>query len=569
MKQFFTLFKLNFRYYTLPDLSDGKSRKKYIGLLILLGLCFILPIAGLFMTLYATATLAFTQGGTVEMLSGIFCISQISVLFLSAFSYISSMFFAKDNEIMLNLPVPQITVFLSKLLVCYVNELLISTIVVLPASVITAIAAAQAGVTLGVQFYLLIPVAVILLPLLPMLLLSIISFPIAIVIQKLSKRPVLGAIIQAVFLIAFIAGVYYLSYSASYSAGNGEALNIAQIFAPMAKVNVFTTMLSKAMFGQNTLGNFFAFLGSTAGFTIVSCGLSVLFYKRALQSSTEGTGSAKKKAVKEERPQGVKAPVKSFIISDVKYLMRESAVTVNTILSLVMPALLVFLCTYMTTSSIESSMQAAQEAGSEAEGAAAAGFISTPYLSLALSVMMAGWFCSGTNLFSTVGFSLERENFAIMKSLPLEFNKIYYAKLGAATVVTVISTVIASVVTVVISKLTVWDFILMAVLLSVYGAAVNAFALIRDLKAPRLNWMTVKELTKNNFHTLVPMLISIAGILPVIIVAFVAAFMEPLSDLARSAMIWGTFALVDVVFVLLFIFRSGDRAIKYFEGCEC
>lgn len=568
MKQFIALFKLNFRYYTLPDLSDKKSRNKYIALIAVMALCFILPIAGLFMTLYTTATLAFLQGGTVEMLSGVFSVSQITVLFLSAFPYISSMFFAKDNEIMLNFPVPQITVFSAKLLVTYVNELLISTIVVLPASVITAIAAAQAGVVLGAQFYVLIPVAVLLLPLLPMLLLSIISFPIALVIQKLSKRPVLGAIVQAVFLIAFIVGVYYLSYSTSYSVGNedGQALDIEKIFAPMAKVNVFTTMLAKAMFGVNAVGNFFAFLGSTAGFALVSGGLSVLFYKRALQSSAEGEGGVRKKAAKEVKESGVKSPTKAFILSDVKYLLRESYVTVNTILSLIMPALFVFLCTYLTTSSMQASMQAASEAG---EGADAGGFVSTPYLSLALSVMMAGWFCSGTNLFSTVGFSLERENFAVIKTLPVAFDKIYYSKLIAATVVTVISTVIASVVTVVISKLTVWDFILMTVLLSVYGTAVNAFALLRDLKAPRFNWITVKELTKNNFHTLVPMLVSMAGMLPVIIVAFVGAFVESFSDLARSAMVWGVFAAVDVVFALLFVYRAGDKALKYFEECEC
>lgn len=568
MKQFIALFKLNFRYYTLPDLSDKKSRNKYIALIAVMALCFILPIAGLFMTLYTTATLAFQQGGTVEMLSGVFSVSQITVLFLSAFPYISSMFFAKDNEIMLNFPVPQITVFSAKLLVTYVNELLISTIVVLPASVITAIAAAQAGVVLGAQFYVLIPVAVLLLPLLPMLLLSIISFPIALVIQKLSKRPVLGAIVQAVFLIAFIVGVYYLSYSTSYSVGNGDgqALDIEKIFAPMAKVNVFTTMLAKAMFGVNAVGNFFAFLGSTAGFALVSGGLSVLFYKRALQSSAEGEGGVRKKAAKEVKESGVKSPTKAFILSDVKYLLRESYVTVSTILSLIMPALLVFLCTYMTTRSMQASMQAASEAG---EGADAGGFVSTPYLSLSLSVMMAGWFCSGTNLFSTVGFSLERENFAVIKTLPVAFDKIYYSKLIAATVVTVISTVIASVVTVVISKLTVWDFILMTVLLSVYGTAVNAFALLRDLKAPRFNWITVKELTKNNFHTLVPMLVSMAGMLPVIIVAFVGAFVESFSDLARSAMVWGVFAAVDVVFALLFVYRAGDKALKYFEECEC
>lgn len=567
MQQFFTLFKINFRYYTLPDFSDKKSRNKYIALIALLGLCFLLPIAGLFMTLYATATLAFQQGGTVEMLSGVFCISQISVLFLSAFSYISSMFFAKDNEIMLNLPVPQTTVFFSKLLVSYVNELLISTVIVLPATVITAVAAAQAGVALGAEFYVLIPVAVLLLPLLPMLVLSIVSFPIAVVIQKLSKRPVLGAIVQAVFIIAFVAVIYYFSYSTSYSVGNetDDAANIAAVFAPMAKVNVFATMLSKAMFGVNAVGNFFAFLGSTAGFALVAGGLSVLFYKKALQSSVEG-GGGKKRTVKEVREAGVRSADKAFLLTDIKYLLRDTSVTVNTILSLVMPALLVFLCTFMTARSIESSLQAAAEAGESPEGQS---FMSTSYLSLAMSVMMAGWFCSGTNLFSTVGFSLERENFAVIKTLPLSFEKIFYVKLGAATVVTVVSSVIAAIVTVVVAKLTVWDCLLMAVLLSVYGAAINAFALLRDLKAPRFNWVTVKELTKNNFHTLIPMLVSIAGMLPVIIVAFVAAFVESLSDTARSAMIWGVFAVVDLLFVILFLFRSGDKAVKYFEECEC
>ena len=38
--------------------------------------------------------------------------------------------------------------------------------------------------------------------------------------------------------------------------GEGEALDIGKIFAPMAKVNVFSTMLAKAMTGENFAANF-------------------------------------------------------------------------------------------------------------------------------------------------------------------------------------------------------------------------------------------------------------------------------------------------------------------------
>lgn len=560
MKSFLTLTKLNFRYYVLPDFKDKKERKKYIILLLFIGLCFIFPIAGLFISLYSMALLASAEGGLVNMLSAMFTVSQLMVLFMSAFTYISSMFFAKDNEILLNLPVSHTTIFSSKLVVSYFNELLISTIIVLPTTVITLFAVNQNGLlsTIPVGYYLLIPVAVILLPLLPLLVLSVISFPIAAIVQKLSKKPVIGAIIQAVFLIAFVAGIYYVSYSFSYSASADQTLDISSIFEPLAKINVFTTMLAKAMLGVQGWANLAGFVASMLAFGGAAIGLSVLMYKKALQLSAEGGGSTMTKISHAKTDEKQEGQFKAFFKANVRHMFRDNNVTVNTIMTAVMPSVLVFFMIFMGAKSVESAMQ---------QDAQAAQF-STKYFSLAMSLMMSTWFCAGTNVFATIGFSLERENFAVLKTMPIPYSTVFNVKWMLANAISVISCLAAAIVTVIMAKLSVFDFIGLFVFTSIYCVSINAFSLGRDVRAPKLTWMTMKELTKNNFHTVIPMLVSLAGSLPVMIVSFIAAFTPSLTDVYRSLMIWGTFALVDVVFALLFALKPADKTLRYYEETE-
>lgn len=554
MNNFLTLTKLNLKLYIIPDFKDKKERKKFLLLFGVIVLSFILPAILLFISLYTMAALSFQQGNTVYMLSAMFTVSQIMVIVFSSYTYFSSMFFAKDNEILLNFPIGQRSIFASKLVVAYISELVVSCIIIIPTVVITAVAASLMGVSLSVWYYIAIPFAIILLPLIPLLVLSVLSFPIVWIINKLRKKPLAGAIIQALFVVVLFAVIYMASYGFSYNMDAESMANLSQIFAPVAKINFIATFLTKAMCGISSALNLFLFLICTLVLGAIAILISGSFYKTVLQGSLEN-GAVKFKKTNSAFLQKLDSPQKSFFFYNMKNMMRNSSISVNVILTVVMPTVMVIILSFIDVTN---------SATTQGEPVP----FDAKYFLFAMCLMMSGSFSAGSNIFATIGFSLERENFALLKTLPVDYKVIFNSKLLLANIVSALSSLVSGIAIVVVTGLTVFDFLAFFVLNTLYSMAINAFSLSRDAKAPKLNWINIKELTKNNFHVLVPVLLSFGSSMIVSIVAFIMAMQASMTDLVRSLIIWGVFALVDIILLLIFAVKPAEKSLKYFEEIE-
>ena len=117
MKRFSALVKLNLKYYVLPSFEGKKSKARFVGVIALMCVAFLAPLVLICMTLWFAAQTMLAMGMGAEMLAAVFTMAQIMVLMLSAFTYINSMFFAKDNEIVLNMPLRGVEIFSAKLIV--------------------------------------------------------------------------------------------------------------------------------------------------------------------------------------------------------------------------------------------------------------------------------------------------------------------------------------------------------------------------------------------------------------------------------------------------------------------
>ena len=535
MKRFSALVKLNLKYYVLPSFEGKKSKARFVGVIALMCVAFLAPLVLICMTLWFAAQTMLAMGMGAEMLAAVFTMAQIMVLMLSAFTYINSMFFAKDNEIVLNMPLRGVEIFSAKLIATYLNELVISALVTIPIAVITAAAGIQAGYgsMFGAGYWILIPFAIALLPVMPLLLLSIVSFPIALLVQKASKYPVLSAVLQAVLLLAFISLCYLLGYGGGYAMSSDETQVDTGMFQSLGGISFYTRFLAKAMLGSSAAGNFFAFLGITVAMAAVAIGLSVLLYRRAIAMSVEGGANTKRKVKTDEHVN--KGTFRALVTAHAKTLLRTPDVLVNLILTMAMPALIAVIMGFV--------MPSGAEIAAEDPDAA------TPYFGY-FAVGLVGWITMFTSPVSNIGasfaFSLDKDNIAVLKSLPVTGKEVFKSKLIVSDAVSLLSAIAVTTALIATADIPVWGCFIFMISLTVYLISCNAFTMSRDVANPHFNWMNVKELTKasNSATQFIMMGVGLAfglvAAMPMFAVAFAGA---ALPGWAVHLIAWGAMAL--------------------------
>ena len=198
-----TLTKFNLHYFLFPRFSNKKDKTKYIIAMVFIGLVFLIPIGGLVAGLYFLVTATQDIEATRNLLSTLFALSQLVTLFFGVSTYLQVMYLAKDKNILATLPVSSAEIFISKIITVTAMELLVESALVLPTTIVTAVALAKIGAELTVWYFVLIPVAIITLPLLVILLISILSFPLMKIYSFFKKHQTLGAI----FIVTLIVGV--------------------------------------------------------------------------------------------------------------------------------------------------------------------------------------------------------------------------------------------------------------------------------------------------------------------------------------------------------------------------
>lgn len=535
MKRFSALVKLNLKYYVLPSFEGKKSKARFVGVIALMCVAFLAPLVLICMTLWFAAQTMLAMGMGAEMLAAVFTMAQIMVLMLSAFTYINSMFFAKDNELVLNMPLRGVEIFSAKLIATYLNELVISALVTIPVAVITAAAGIQAGYgsMFGAGYWILIPFAIALLPVMPLLLLSVVSFPIALLVQRASKYPVLSAVLQAVLLMAFIALCYLLGYGGGYAMSSDETQVDTGMFQSLGGISFYTRFLAKAMLGSSAAGNFFAFLGITVAMAAVAIGLSVLLYRRAIAMSVEGGANTKRKVKTDEHVN--KGTFRALVTAHAKTLLRTPDVLVNLILTMAMPALMAVIMGFV--------MPSGAEIAAEDPDAA------TPYFGY-FAVGMVGWITMFTSPMSNIGasfaFSLDKDNIAVLKSLPVTGKEVFKSKLIVSDAVSLLSAIAVTTALIATADIPVWGCFIFMISLTVYLISCNAFTMSRDVANPHFNWMNVKELTKasNSATQFIMMGVGLAfGLVAAMPMFAVASAGAALPGWAVHLIAWGAMAL--------------------------
>lgn len=536
-------------------ISAFKENKKKQIVYILLSLLIVVPLLAILIFVgYAAADITAEMGIFDAFLSMIMSGSQLIVLFFGTFAFMSVMFFSKDNELLLALPVSESQIYWAKMIIVYLGEVLLTTFVLLPVTISAGVGAILSGVTIGVEYWLLMIVSVLFTPLIPLLLITVISFPLVYIISFAKKNGTLTSIFGILLFAGIMTG--YMLLVMNVSGDDVPTLPEESIgsLEVMGKIIYPNYVLAKAMTGNgNFFANFGIYIAILLGLFALSYTVSRFLYHRSLTSLGETSNTVKKKEYKVEKQKGV---FKALLSREFKTTVKDASLSFYTFMGLVMAPLMVGLCVGMISKNLS--------VGEEALPSYIVNFVT-----LGLSVYMSLILC-GSSYAPIIAISRERENLAMLKMLPVSSATIIKVKLFFADIVSVVGAVLCGIVLLcVASEVGILNIIAYTVSVALFGLVMNGWYMRRDIKKPILNWVNVRDITKKNFGMMIPMFTMIGvGFLLMIAPIFLGMLYEDIGAWAY-VIYWAIVYLIAVIGMLICRMNFIEKTQKLFDEIEC
>ena len=224
---------LKFQIDNKTDLLKASSPKAMIKAILRVVVLLSLITYGVGFALSKVLVLGFLV--TPELLGLVLLITQaISLVFATA-TVINTLYLARDNELLICLPITPNQLFVSKLLVIYLKELAVNAMISVPLLLTLSYSAGA-----GLSYYLSIPILLLLLPIFPIVIAAFISMPIMAIIRFLQKHTLLSIVV----VFSIIAGLLFL-YLTFIGSIASEFKIASEQFETVRKINVAISEIGK------------------------------------------------------------------------------------------------------------------------------------------------------------------------------------------------------------------------------------------------------------------------------------------------------------------------------------
>lgn len=308
--------------FTVQSRKKKKTNKKPSVLLIVLLSILLLYVFAVFAVLFGSlfTVLAISLLSAGQDLSFFFAaagaMTVLLCVFGSVFATQSELYNAKDNELLLSMPVPPRLILISRMLMLGIINYGLSLVVIVPALAVYLFSgtASLVGVLLFCLFFLL-------LPLVSLALSCLLAFVFALISSRIRHKNIVTLVLSVGFLIVYIGGMS--AFSSMMETVDPETLDIMPFVNAVSPYLLVFNWLGQAMCGHILPGVLFLV------FCALVCGVVMLFlsksYIRIVTTNRGGVRVAyREKSVKQSSPTWalVKKELRRFT-SSAAYMMNE------------------------------------------------------------------------------------------------------------------------------------------------------------------------------------------------------------------------------------------------------
>ena len=552
MTGFFALLRLQL----LSRFADLKPKNFRTAMKEKKGRTIGMAIAILFMVVYLGAILFIVENKMLDILIGMgtpdmlismaITLATAGTLIMSFFFVLSALYLGRDAAYLAAMPLKPRTILSAKLVQVWISETCIDALLLLPACILYGV---KTGADAG--FYLrLIPVW-LLTALLPICIIAFVSSLIIRVSGLWKHREMVMTVGGIALMVGYMFLMMNLGGVTGDSAENGEMLQ--RFMADNStRIESMTTMFPPAAWAaKGLLGKDYGMLALWIGVSLAAPAVTVWLlgfgYRKLSLLQTETPDGGKKKYTGRES-FGAGSQFAACCRREIKTILRVPSYATNILPVSFMPLLMVIMLFVISN----------RVSGEQGENVMA--FFEKLPPALVMGILAAVLaYMAGMNPALSTAVSREGKGHAFLTALPIPAKTLVGAKFAVGFGLALAGVLAASVALVVLFPKFMIQVVLAFILCVLFSYVNSALALCRDVRKPRLDWVTEQEAVKQNFGVLISMLIS-WGIL--IALAILTYFLIEW-DLGLYA-VFGILAAILAVLCVLATIRMNRVTEKYY-----
>ncbi len=387
----------------------------------------------------------------------------------SVFTAKTKLYEAKDNDLLLSMPIPSWMILFSRLTGLYLFTLLFVGVVFLPALV-----AYLVWVEFSVTVLLCSILVLVIMPFFALAICCLLGWVFALIAAKLPGKNVLTVIFTVVFMVVYFMGYSKIDIFLDYVINNGEGVGKA----------MQTWLYPFWQMGLACTGKLLPMLVYAAIFLGLFALVYLLMDRTYLRLATANKGGKRAKYTGKgyKQTSWFGALFKKELLRFTKNPMVAMNCLLGTIFMLVFPFVALF----------AGEFRQAIAAVNEDE-------IFAMILALLLCAVMS------MNMISAASVSLEGESIWVVRSLPVQTEKVLLAKAGFHFLMTAIPSAFASIFFCILFRIGIGYSVAVLAFALVFSALGAVLGLAINLKLPNLNWTNELHPVKQSLSTVLSM----------------------------------------------------------------
>lgn len=524
---------LRIRMAALLAAFTGQSRKrksqtkgKLVGYALLMLYCFC-AFVFLFYASFSQLAAAFFPAGLGWLYFAMFAIMAFALMFIgSVFTAKSQLFEAKDNELLLSMPVPPGMILLSRMAALLAMNFVLELVVALPVFVSWLQYGTVSGT--GIAAFVVIVLA---LPLFSLAVSCLFAWLVSLVTSRMRNTTAVTMVISVVFMLAYFLFCFRMNSYVSQLAANGAAIaNALGAAAPLVWL------------GRAAADGSLTSLGLTLLWTALPFVLAYVLLNRSfIRIVTTRRGQVRVQY--EKKAMHVSSQDAALYRRELARLTSSSGYMLNAGLGLVFEVVLAVLAVVK-----RQELLAALTAIPELYAAAA------PILLLACMMV------SGMVFFTASSVSLEGKSYWIVHSMPIEAKKVLRAKLNLSNSLAVVPALLMMLTAALVLRLPAAETALLLACQLLFVLLTANVGLMEDLRHCNLDWINETQAAKQGAGVLLSMLLNFGFVVAVgALYFFLLAVLMP-----TTAALGLILALMAILYALTARWLM-TRGIKRFE----
>ena len=448
-------------------------------------------------------------------------------IFGSVFNTYASIYQAKDNDLMLSLPIPVRAILFSRLAGVYVMGAIFAATAMVPGIIVYGIV-----VHPGIGAVISAVIVMILLTFVVLVLSCILGW----VVGKIGNKTKNKSYVTVILSLAFIAGYY-----AVYMNANKMLTNI------LANSEMYSAKIKGAVYplysiGCAATGNIMQLAFAAVGTLVVSLAVWIVLERSFIGIVTTKPGHAAKKLV--AKRSRAKNQEMALLIREFRRLASSAIYMLNCSLGTLLMLILAVICLV--------------------KGHSVTDMISKmpglPDGILVFGACIAVCAAASMNDLTAPSVSLEGKTLWIVRSLPVTSWQILRAKIRMHVILTMVPAMVLDAALMTVVKPSLTNGVMMLLIPCLYVCLTAYIGLAVNLKMPKLDWTSETAVVKQSMGVLVALLSNFVYII-VLVAGYVA-----LGGLTGSTLYLIISAVLTAVIAALFRIWLKRRGVQVFEA---